>query len=533
MSKSYFFSDVIIFLRKLKDDNIKSVSGKKLIKKEKLIIPQICLNLHLFLDSNQIIRVYTSVQNCPGLKYDQINPILLPREHKFSELVIKNAHIKAGHMGTNYTFHMLRTRFWITKNSSLIRRVIINCEICKKERGQRYHVPRSPPLPEYRFNIHNPYDYTAVDMTGHYTVKHHESQALTKVYLLIFVCMSTGSGHVEVVTSATSESFSEALEKFINRCGAPSYLLSDQGSNFKGYNVELKKLSDTVTTSNLCKDKGISWKWVPIGAPHMNGYVERHLGILKSIIKKTVGNKCLTLSQLETITTYAQAIFNERPLQVLNNSDESFLPITPNMLVFGRNLRHFSHNLVDYNLNDPDFKIGKDLNVMAKKLRSNLAQVRKVWIEQYYTFLTSRDKLRNKMSPQNKSCIVPEVGQFVLIKDDRDLKLGKIINLIHSDEDSEIRSCLVRTKNSEGIYPTCHLRYLEGYSGGDIPPSPTDVPNQEVTARKRLPRDAKEIATNKLKDLNLHLMGIFLSGPGKESIMGQWDTSSGVQPSIL
>ena len=120
-----------------------------------------------------------------------------------------------------------------------------------------------------------------------------------------------------------------------------------------------------------------------------------------------------------------------------------------------------------------------------------------------------------------------------MIKDDRDLKLGKIINLIHSDEDSEIRSCLVRTKNSEGIYPTCHLRYLEGYSGGDIPPSPTDVPNQEVSARKRLPRDAKEIATNKLKDLNLHLMGIFLSGPGKESIMGQWDTSSGVQPSIL
>ena len=89
------FSDVVIFLRKLKDDNIKSVSGKKLIKKQKLIIPQICLNLHLFLDSNQIIRVYTSVQNCPGLKYDQINPILLPREHKFTELIIKEAHIKA------------------------------------------------------------------------------------------------------------------------------------------------------------------------------------------------------------------------------------------------------------------------------------------------------------------------------------------------------------------------------------------------------------------------------------------------------
>ena len=89
------------------------------------------------------------------------------------------------------------------------------------------------------------------------------------------------------------------------------------------------------------------------------------------------------------------------------------------------------------------------------------------------------------MSPQNKGCIIPEVGQFVLIKDDNDLKLGKIINLIHSDEDSEIRSCLVRTKNFEGIYPTCKLRYLEGYTGEDIPLSPiNDVPIQGVTARK-------------------------------------------------
>ena len=96
-------------------------------------------------------------------------------------------------------------------------------------------------------------------MTGHYTVKSQESQVLTKVYLLIFECMSIGSGHVEVVSSATSESFSEALERFINRCGASFNILSDQGNNFRGYNSELKRISDTVTTSNLCKDKEITW----------------------------------------------------------------------------------------------------------------------------------------------------------------------------------------------------------------------------------------------------------------------------------
>ena len=130
--------------------------------------------------------------------YDQKNLMLLQQDQKFTELVIKDAHIEAGHMGMNYTFQMLRTRFWVTRNSSLIMSATLNCQICKS------------PLPEYRFNVNTPYACTAVDMTGHYTVKSQESQVLTKVYLLIFVCMSTGSGHVEVVSSATSESFSEA-----------------------------------------------------------------------------------------------------------------------------------------------------------------------------------------------------------------------------------------------------------------------------------------------------------------------------------
>ena len=79
----------------------------------------------------------------------------------------------------------------------------------------------------------------------------------------------------------------------------------------------------------------------------MFGYVIYCLFILKSIINKTVGNKVLNLSQLKSKSTYAQTIFNESPLQFLNNRDEKFL----------RNLRNFSHNLGNYNLNDPDFKV--------------------------------------------------------------------------------------------------------------------------------------------------------------------------------
>ena len=60
-----------------------------------------------------------------------------------------------------------------------------------------------------------------------------------------------------------------------------------------------------------------------------------------------------------------------------------------------------------FNLNDPDVKVGKDLCVMARKLRSNLAQIRKLWIQQYFSFLISHDPLRQKITPANKSCIIP------------------------------------------------------------------------------------------------------------------------------
>ena len=96
--------------------------------------------------------------------------------------------------------------------------------------------------------------------------------------------------------------------------------------------------------------------------------------------------------------------------------------------------------------------------------------------------------LRNKLSPQIKSCIVPEVAQFILINDDSNLKLK--------------------------------LRYLEGYTGEVIPLSPTnnDVPIQAVTAGKKL--------------VGPHQV-FFPSEPGKESTMIQWATISSVQPSVI
>ena len=70
-------------------------------------------------------------------------------------------------MGLNNTRSHLRSKFWIPQDTGVIKNVVKHCNICSIERGQRYHVPGSPALPAYRFNVEEPWSTTALDMTGH------------------------------------------------------------------------------------------------------------------------------------------------------------------------------------------------------------------------------------------------------------------------------------------------------------------------------------------------------------------------------
>ena len=93
------------------------------------------------------------------------------------------------------------------------------------------HVPGSPPpLPEWRFDTSKPWLHTNVDMTGHFYVNSYDSSVEQKAYLIIFVCMTTGSGHIEVVHKATSQCFAEAVERFVNRCGDPDFFTVIKGA---------------------------------------------------------------------------------------------------------------------------------------------------------------------------------------------------------------------------------------------------------------------------------------------------------------
>ena len=529
--QSFHFSDVISFLKSLDGNFLRSKEGKKILRKHKLNPPNICLNLHLMLDRDGLIRVYTSVQNYKGLSYDQINPILMPSEDPFTLLIAKSSHRSVGHMGKTATIRNMRNKFWVTKYTKVVNHVIKDCKKCICERGKRYHVPGSPELPEFRFDLDTPFATTAVDMTGFFLCKEKDGKE-SKAYILLFVCMSTGCGHVEVIDSASAEVFSQAVERFMAHRGVPLQFFSDNGSNMKGYFPELKELSNYITKEGSEIQQGINWIWTPSLAPHFNGFCERSVGLIKGIIKKAVGRKILTFGQLSTVAAYAQAVFNERPLHVMTNTDPDYIPITPNMLVFGRNLRMLSHDVAELNLQDPDFRANKrkSIPIMALKLRDTLASVRKNWREDYFQFLTAKDALRNKCSPHKKSLIIPKIDHFVLVKDDSsDLRVGKIKELIPSS-DGEIRQALVSTKHGQSIFPILKLRYLEGYRDEEIVSAPEQVSRNQTQVREKLSRLAKDRANEKIQEFaqinNIRLENLFLKESRGEYLVREQNHSS-------
>ena len=67
-------------------------------------------------------------------------------------------------------------------------------------------------------------------------------------------------------------------------------------------------------------------------------------------------------------------------------------------------------------------------------------------------------------------------GDFVLIKDESELKIGKILEVLPS-EDGEIRQAVVKSKLSEGVFPVFELRFLEGYNGNEFPENSETTPS--------------------------------------------------------
>ncbi len=64
------------------------------------------------------------------------------------------------------TLTEIRSRFWLVKGHTFIKKIVHQCLICKKFEGKPYLGPSPPPLPKFRLKEDPLFTYPGVDFAG-------------------------------------------------------------------------------------------------------------------------------------------------------------------------------------------------------------------------------------------------------------------------------------------------------------------------------------------------------------------------------
>ena len=89
------------------------------------------LTLHPFLDPQGLLRVGGRIR-LADLPYSRRHPILLPRDHRLTKLIVRTEHERLMHAGSAVVSASLSRRFCILNSRRTIRTIIRSCIKCRK-----------------------------------------------------------------------------------------------------------------------------------------------------------------------------------------------------------------------------------------------------------------------------------------------------------------------------------------------------------------------------------------------------------------
>ena len=147
-------------------------------------------------------------------------------------------HQKVSHAGCERTLSESRHQYWIVRERGLAKNIVRNCIVCRKLH-QPPHTTLMADLPPERFKPFSPpFIVTGVDLFGQFNGRNKS----TKAWGALFTCATVRQIHLEIRESPSSESFLQALRRFVSHHGWPTTIISDNGKSFVGAEKELKKL---------------------------------------------------------------------------------------------------------------------------------------------------------------------------------------------------------------------------------------------------------------------------------------------------
>ena len=295
-----------------------------------------------FLDEDGVLRVGGRIRNAL-VSYEIKHPVILPSRGHVTTLLVRYYHERIRHQGRGMTLNDLRSHgYWVIGGSSSVSRCISKCVICRRLRGALQE-QKMANLPEDRLEPAPPFTHCGVDYFGPWLIK--EGRKELKRYGVLFTCLSSRAIHLEVSATLETDSFINALRRFINRRGPVRTIRCDQGSNLMGAKNELQKAlssMDQTRVRHFLLERSCDWIEFQPNVPsasHMGGVWERQIRTARNVLSVLLdrcGNQ-LNDESLQTFMTEVEAVVNSHPLTVENlTSPGSLEPLTPNHLLTGK-----------------------------------------------------------------------------------------------------------------------------------------------------------------------------------------------------
>ena len=380
------------------------------------------------------------------LSYDAKHPMILPGRHRVTEMIILHYHFANGHVGPYQLLAETRQHFWIVNGVSSIRRVLRRCHECKRQNamvGEQI----TAPLPAVRVSSDSHqliYPFAAVGIdyfgplyvhAGPLTRSMRKNPKLHKRYGCIFTCLRYRAVHIELASDLTTDSFINAVTRFVARRGPPRVIYSDNGSNFRGAEtdvVQALKAWDQERIGRELLRRDIQWYFNPPAASHQGGVWERLIRSVRKILHAMIGEHLVNEETLVTFLVEVEKILNSRPITRVSSDPSDLEPLTPNHILL---LRHNPCSAPSEFEDSEKFQARwKHVHILANEFWAR-------WVKEYLPMLQERQKwLKQRRNFK--------VGDLVIMKD-TNIPRGQwpkaLVQETFPDSDGVVRQVLVRS----------------------------------------------------------------------------------------
>ncbi|XP_078380254.1 uncharacterized protein LOC144663213 [Oculina patagonica] len=410
----------------------------------------VLFRLDPFIGDDGLLRVGGRLRRA-SLEYGEKHPVLLPKGHHISKLIVRHYHCQVHHQGRQITHGAIRQAgYWLVNGHHTVSKELSDCIICKKLRGPPLE-QRMADLPTDRIEATPPFTNVGFDVFGPWSIQTRRTRGRTsslKRWGLVFTCLSSRAIHIETLESMDTSSFICALRRFFALRGPALLLRCDRGTNFVGGKSELDSAMREMDQRKLEKyvrDQGCEWRFNPPHASHFGGVWERQIGTIRRVLNAMfleLGGSQLTHELLVTLMAEVTAIVNARPITTVPSDTEEPQPLSPAMLL----------TMKTRPLGPPPGEfVAADL-YSRRRWRCAQYLAGQFWVRWRREYLQTLQKRSKWNSPRRNLT----TGDIVLVKDEdahrNDWPLGRITDAIKS-EDGEVRKAQVELLK-EGIKKT-------------------------------------------------------------------------------